>query len=314
MANMLALEVDNVPSHATASLFSSTRQRRLPTQDDWQHTEFSFEPFIKRDLGIALTPDSYVCPRFAAGRCDLGPHCPLRHEVTPSPSTVAQGRDLLRRTVCKHWLRGLCKKGDACDYLHEYDLRRMPECRFYATYGFCNATEECLYIHIAPEIKRRECELYRRGFCPKGPKCEKKHIRRIVCPYYIAGFCPLGRECNRGHPKSFTPSAESRRTTPVLTHRALPSIEAFGGTGMPANELPIDTRTGRAIVSAADWAAAAAARRAPEAAAARDAAARRRELSEILCYKCGEYGHFANACPNQNRPGNRGGMDRGRWN
>jgi hypothetical protein len=26
-----------------------------------------------------------------------------------------------RTVVCKHWLRGLCKKGDLCDYLHEYD-------------------------------------------------------------------------------------------------------------------------------------------------------------------------------------------------
>ena len=25
-----------------------------------------------------------------------------------------------RKVVCKHWLRGLCKRGDACDYLHEY--------------------------------------------------------------------------------------------------------------------------------------------------------------------------------------------------
>ena len=37
--------------------------------------------------------------------------------------------------VCKHWLRGLCKKGDECEFLHEYDLTRMPECFFYAKYS-----------------------------------------------------------------------------------------------------------------------------------------------------------------------------------
>ena len=29
--------------------------------------------------------------------------------------------------VCKHWLRGLCKKGDGCEFLHEYDMSKMPE-------------------------------------------------------------------------------------------------------------------------------------------------------------------------------------------
>jgi len=36
-----------------------------------------------------------------------------------------------RTVVCKHWLRGLCKKGDLCDYLHEYDEDKMPICQFY---------------------------------------------------------------------------------------------------------------------------------------------------------------------------------------
>ena len=37
--------------------------------------------------------------------------------------------------VCKHWLRGLCKKGDDCEFLHKYDMERMPECYFYIKYG-----------------------------------------------------------------------------------------------------------------------------------------------------------------------------------
>lgn len=32
------------------------------------------------------------------------------------------------RVVCKHWLRGLCKRGDDCDFLHVYDPARMPQC------------------------------------------------------------------------------------------------------------------------------------------------------------------------------------------
>ena len=69
-------------------------------------------------------------------------------------------------TVCKHWLRGLCKKGDACEFLHEYNLRRMPECWWYAKYGYCSAGDECLYAH--PKERKVECPDYKRGFCRLG--------------------------------------------------------------------------------------------------------------------------------------------------
>lgn len=111
---------------------------------------------------MALTP---------AG-CPLGPiHCPLRH-TTPSPlnfrpkdtSHPRPGERLA--TVCKHWLRGLCKKSDACEFLHEYNLRRMPECWWYAKYGYCSAGDECLYAH--PKERKIECPDYKRGFCKLG--------------------------------------------------------------------------------------------------------------------------------------------------
>ena len=40
-----------------------------------------------------------------------------------------------KTVVCKHWLRGLCKKGDQCEFLHEYDMTKMPECYFYSKFG-----------------------------------------------------------------------------------------------------------------------------------------------------------------------------------
>lgn len=138
-------------------------------------------------------PDDEVCPRYRKGRCTLQSRCPLRHIVTPSPPVPQQTRDAMRRTVCKHWLRGLCKKGEACDYLHEYDLRRMAECRFYATYGFCNAGDECLYVHVDPSVKRRECELYKRGFCPRGTCAHPLRSPRPGMPQeaHAAGRLPV---------------------------------------------------------------------------------------------------------------------------
>ena len=104
--------------------------------------------------------------------------------------------------VCKHWLRGLCKKGESCEFLHEYNLRKMPECNFFVRNGYCSNGDECLYLHIDPSSRLPPCPHYERGFCPLGPRCDKRHVRRRLCPCYLAGFCPDGRACRAGaHPR-----------------------------------------------------------------------------------------------------------------
>jgi len=126
-------------------------------------------------LLILIHADDQICRLALTGAgCPLGPlHCPLRH-TNPSlqnfqppkqPPSHPRERERLA-TVCKHWLRGLCKKGDACEFLHEYNLRRMPECWWYAKYGYCSAGDECLYAH--PKERKVECPDYNRGFCKLG--------------------------------------------------------------------------------------------------------------------------------------------------
>ncbi|KAF8707730.1 Zinc finger C-x8-C-x5-C-x3-H type (and similar), partial [Rhizoctonia solani] len=39
----------------------------------------------------------------------------------------------------------------------------------------------------------------------------------------------------------------------------------------------------------------------------------RRNLDDVLCFKCGQKGHYANTCRNKNVPGNRGGQERGTY-
>jgi len=56
------------------------------------------------------------------GNCVLGQTCPFRHVYGD-------------KEVCKHWLRGLCKKGESCEYLHEYRLDKMPICYFFSKFG-----------------------------------------------------------------------------------------------------------------------------------------------------------------------------------
>lgn len=115
-----------------------------------------------------------------------GAMCPFRH--ISGEKTV----------VCKHWLRGLCKKGDQCEFLHEYDMTKMPECYFYSKFGsvicrfpfkcdrICSAkillmcrvcaagecsNKECPFLHIDPESKIKDCPWYDRGFCKHGKYC-----------------------------------------------------------------------------------------------------------------------------------------------
>ncbi|GAO50968.1 hypothetical protein G7K_5084-t1 [Saitoella complicata NRRL Y-17804] len=85
------------------------------------HLSFAFEDYLRTNL------------RFGA-------HSPPQHERAGA-------------IVCKHWLRGLCKKGDHCEFLHEYNLKRMPECWFFNKHGYCSNGEECLYLHIDPDAR-----------------------------------------------------------------------------------------------------------------------------------------------------------------
>ncbi|EOX96971.1 hypothetical protein QUC31_015899 [Theobroma cacao] len=84
------------------------------------------------------------------------------------------GRRSFRQTVCRHWLRSLCMKGDACGFLHQYDKSRMPVCRFFRLFGECRE-QDCVYKHTNEDIK--ECNMYKLGFCPNGADCRYRHAK-----------------------------------------------------------------------------------------------------------------------------------------
>ncbi|KAG1331861.1 putative Zinc finger CCCH domain-containing protein 45 [Cocos nucifera] len=98
--------------------------------------------------------------------------------AAPGPGDSAAGggpgRRTFRQTVCRHWLRSLCMKGDACGFLHQYDKSRMPVCRFFRLYGECRE-QDCVYKHTNEDIK--ECNMYKLGFCPNGPDCRYRHAK-----------------------------------------------------------------------------------------------------------------------------------------
>ena len=185
---------------------------------------FDFEVYVKGKLGIGVNEDKKeVCKYFKIGACGKGDLCPYKH-IRPE-----------KAVVCKHWLRGLCKKGDLCEFLHEYNLKKMPECWFFSKYGECS-NDECMYLHIDPSAKQKECAWYNRGFCKHGQTCRSKHVRRTACVNYLTGFCPNGPSCSNGHPKNELP--------PIFkTTEDLPVLKPSAPKPQPFVEKSLDTVT-----------------------------------------------------------------------
>nr|XP_043620955.1 30-kDa cleavage and polyadenylation specificity factor 30 [Erigeron canadensis] len=96
------------------------------------------------------------------------------NSTTTNNNNNFSGRRSYRQTVCRHWLRSLCMKGEACGFLHQYDKSRMPICRFFRLYGECRE-QDCVYKHTNEDIK--ECNMYKLGFCPNGPDCRYRHAK-----------------------------------------------------------------------------------------------------------------------------------------
>lgn len=147
--------------------------------------------------------------------------------------TSAKHDPRLRTVVCRHWLRDLCMKGAACEFLHQYDLSKMPICR----HGDRCKIKDCPFRHISEE-NRMECAFYRSGFCIHGPFCRYKHTKRpredlpvvadfsvgltqmqannkettrrpapkpnefykiSLCKHFLSGECPFGDSCHFAH-------------------------------------------------------------------------------------------------------------------
>lgn len=208
---------------------SSLLPKELLTPDQ---VEFDFENFaLQHGIPQTLDPLPYrkAGSVFATGAGD---------ETEAAIVTSAKNDPRLRTVVCRHWLRDLCMKGAACEFLHQYDLSKMPLCR----HGERCKIKDCPFRHIS-EANRMECVFYSQGFCIHGPFCRYKHIRRpreelpavadftlglsqmqankdggavarrpapkpneffkiSLCKHFLAGECPFGDSCHFAHGES----------------------------------------------------------------------------------------------------------------
>ena len=104
--------------------------------------------------------------------------------------------------VCRYWLEGdNCKKGQSCEFIHEYIESKIPECN-YSISGICTK-KNCKFKHTKKE--KIECVFFKNGYCKDGRDCKNEHIRRELCLNYTLGFCPEGPECKFHHLKSLIP-------------------------------------------------------------------------------------------------------------
>jgi len=88
-------------------------------------------------------------------------------------ASLKQREQRYRTVVCRHWVKGLCMKMDDCEYLHELNDARMPECR----YGEKCQVPDCIFKHTKDE-DRQECTFFNVGFCRKGQTCRFRHVRK----------------------------------------------------------------------------------------------------------------------------------------
>jgi cleavage and polyadenylation specificity factor subunit 4 len=97
-------------------------------------------------------------------------------------------------TVCRYWLEKRCKKGEACEYLHENVIDKLPECPNGLS---CPRIRDCPFKHTPRVVK--ECQFYMNGYCKDGKNCKSLHVKRELCLNYTLGFCPDGPNCKLYH-------------------------------------------------------------------------------------------------------------------
>ncbi|KAF7699603.1 Cleavage and polyadenylation specificity factor subunit 4 [Cucumispora dikerogammari] len=159
---------------------------------------FKFEKHLTSEEHKLHIP--IYCKKFQDNQCPFQTTNLMAH-IRPKEGECPYAHLKLNKcVVCKHWLRKLCKKNNRCQYLHEYNLSRMPECWFFSKYGTCS-NNECLFLHIDPDSYTNECQWYNRGFCRHGKFCRGKHTKRSLCSDFMEGFCSRGLACENGHPK-----------------------------------------------------------------------------------------------------------------
>jgi len=109
----------------------------------------------------------------------------------------------LKTRLCRFFKKGICKRGQACDFAHgreELGTER-PE------FGNCDDEEDEVQDDEddnSRRLKTHLCEYNRLSRCKFGASCRDAHhvddlLKTNVCVYYASGHCDFGRYCKYLH-------------------------------------------------------------------------------------------------------------------
>ena len=79
-------------------------------------------------------------------------------------------------------VKGLCMKGDLCNYMHQMDPDRMPECEAFNATGRCY-DPDCMFRHVEQQ-DRQVCRKETNGYYEFGAvqKLDARSKNRLEVP------------------------------------------------------------------------------------------------------------------------------------
>lgn len=146
---------------------------------------FSFEPALHRkDAEEARLARLQIQQQ--EGMIRMGPMVSADQEAYTQSRFRVLKRAGKQTLVCRHWLKNICGNGNACDYVHHYEVSKLPVCQAFAATGICRdkMLNCCPFLHTrqrsgdAPRRGHLECVFYFLGFCPFGNRCRLTHVKR----------------------------------------------------------------------------------------------------------------------------------------
>ena len=182
----------------------------------------------------------------------------------------------------------------------------VHNCHFYYTLGTC-VNDDCPFLHInSQQYSAIDCPSYTaQGFCEKGQNCIYKHKQRIFCPDYMSGFCQNGPDCIYGHPKyikSIVQSPNINYDIQQAADRAWNTNRYYTNKNNDINNNNTNTTNKTDLSNIICHRCSESGHYANQCTNANtinnDISVNIRPMEQVTCFKCGEKGHYANACPN----------------
>lgn len=197
------------------------RQRQLESCSDDRQTDSTDEYGNATNGGNSAQPKAGRARRYSAAFVsDQQPPATATHtdndSMTPGKAVASHNNQVGRRpptkrakqthqVVCRHWLRGMCIKGDLCDFLHIFDPTRMPPCRQFGKHGRCAEHEQ----GTCPLRHDRDDGLFFNGLqdpsaaVPSSSGADsataRQHTSNKICIQYLFGYCQCGPHCAQRH-------------------------------------------------------------------------------------------------------------------